>query len=383
MVIPFEGKQQIPNLGELKVEKVGVSIGNLPNLGMDISGLIKDNNDSGEVKGSGSPKKDTAPLDIIFENAKIEVNYTLNHRENFSVLLETENFVLKPGIDNPYLTPFFLGKSVSPSDFNREVNKILQKGMKVMGLCIQSEKTKFSLKRKDYQWDIGLINNVSFASFLEPDETGQFFKLGYELSIKDFRLIFPLKQEIERLTNVKEFRFVFSLEHLSPQAVLGLINFFNTVTELKDMTDSAKAREVMFQSMQFLFAIINSQPVIKVEISPLKHSLGELEAKAELRLTLASLLSQPDVKISVNVLRIDEILKKLEETHLFPPSILKSIMENAAKLFVRKENGDASMNIEFKSHQPGKFFFNGQPKTIDPTKIHELINKRFPRTFSH
>lgn len=371
---PFEGKQEIPNLGELKVEKVHAAVGNLIFPGMDISGLIKDNKkDPVKKKRLGSKKQNTAPLDTICENIKLEINYTLNHGNNFSIVVEVEKFVLNLGIDNPYFSSYLFNKAAPPPDFN----KILQKGMKVMGSNFQSGKIKFSIKRKGHQWDLGLIDNISFSNFLEPGKTGKFFKFGYELGIKNFRLIFPLKQEIEMLANVKELRFTFSMEHLNPQAILAFMNFMNTVTELRDMTDNSKIQENLFQNMQFLVEVFQSKPVFKLSISPFKHYFGELEAKVELG--IKSLFSMPDVRMSVDVLKIDEILKKLEDIHVFSPTTFKSISGTIGKLFVRKENGDAAMTIEFKSDQPGTFFFNGRQMPFDSRLITGILNKRLPR----
>jgi hypothetical protein len=371
---PFEGKQQIPNVGELKIEKVHISISNANMRDMDISALVKDiENSPGEVKHSSTDKGDNAPRDIIFEDMKGEINYTLNQKDNFSVLVEVEKFAVDLGTDNPYLNAYLSGKNVPLPD----LDKILQKGMKSMDLCIDVGKLKFSIKRNGHQWHLGIIDNVFFSSSVTPDETDEtkkFFKWGYELGIKNVRVIFPLKQEIEKLLNVKELRLVFAVEHLSPKAVLGFMKFSNTVTELRDLTDNAKVQEMMFQNIAFFVEIFQSKPVLKFSISPLKHYLGELSAEATIRSFLPL-----HIEMKVNILKLPGVLKELAGLKLFSPALMKTIAERVAKLFVIKRNGDASMVIEYKTDMPGMIVLNGRALKIPDSMFNSLLKSPMQR----
>jgi hypothetical protein len=367
-VPPFEGNQQIPNVGELEVEKVQFYIGYANMRDIDISALVKDiKNSPGEVKDSSSDKGDTFPHDIIFEDMKGEIHYTLNKKVKFSALVEIEKFTVDFGTENPYLNAYLSGKNVPTPD----LDKTLQKGMKFMDLGIDMGEIKFSIKRGGHQWDLGTIDNISFSSSITPDEadeTKKFFKFGYKLGIKNVRVNFPLKQEIEKLANVKELRFSFFVEHLSPTALLGLMKFSNAVIELRDLTDSAKVREVMFQNMAFLFEVFQSKPVLKFSISPLKHYLGELSAEATIRSFLP-----PHAEININVLKIEKILGGLEGLKLFSPAFLKTIAERVATLFVIEQNGDASMIIEYKPDMPGMIVLNGRAFKIPDSVFNSLF----------
>ncbi len=114
--------------------------------------------------------------------------------------------------------------------------------------------------------------------------------------------------------------------------------------------------DIMIQTMALVSEIAKSESHAKFSISPLVHSLGVIKAEADIQLK-PSIMFWPEIKVTVNIVKIDEVIKKARETGLFSASQLESIVKIVDKIAIRKENGDASITIESKAGQPGTYIF--------------------------
>ena len=340
----FEQKSAV-NLGDLKVNKIRMTLGNIT---------------FGDLNINNFPQPGKRPPHLFntdVEDIKLELSGITKKKENLSVLLEVEKIShIDEGSQVASPMTYVFIKDALPPDLSR----ILQEGSSISDLNLEFGKAKIFIKKNGTKWGGGTLDSVSVSSFLRPDETGNAFKYGIGFGIKDLELSIPGKKEIELLSNIKELRFDFSIEHLNPEAVLAVLDYMKKSIALRDMAGDPKGQKVVMQGMTLLAALLKSEPLVKLSIAPFKHYFGEMEIKFAGK--LYGLLSPPDSKISIILFKIDETIKKIKEANVFSPPQLQEISESLAKYAVKRENGDASIIIEQKRDQPGKYFLNGRPR---------------------
>ncbi len=341
-------KNKSAQFEKFKMKKISVSVGKIAFKNWDMSRCGKtDKEDHGNRNGK--------PLDAAVEDLKLEMDGSDAKGENLSIILDVKKIKnVKEGINDPAISTYFFKKDAAPPD----LRKTLQKGLSIGDVNVDVGKVKVSIKKNGIKIGDGTIDNVSYSQFSKPDEARTYFIFGNSIGIKNIELSVPDKKETELLYNIKELKYMFSLEHVTPEAAMAFIDIMKKSIELRDQTDNANMQAITIQAMTLMNEIMKSKPQAKFSISPLKHYFGELEAKADIRLQN---LFQPDAKITLDILKIDKALKKIEDSHLFSSSDLKSISEEVDKYMVRKENGDASLTLELKPDQPGKYFLNGKP----------------------
>ena len=275
----------------------------------------------------------------IMEDLKFEAIGVLGKEDDFSIILEIEE----------------IGRGIGEGIEDRSTGE--ESDAPNIDLKLEFGKVKISIKKNGDHLGSGAIDSLYQSISVKPDETGNFYKFGFGFGIKNLKLYIPGKKKIELLSDIKECRFNFSLENLNLKAMQAFFGIFK-----KDIQSMDYLNDIMPQTMKFGTEIMKSKPLLKCSISPFKHYFGEIELKMEIR--LANLLSMPDAEISVNLFKIDDILKKLEEDKVFPSFILNTISLAVEKNTLRKENGDASIIFETKAHEPGKVFLNGKPIPI-------------------
>lgn len=305
------------------------------------------------------------PFDSTIENLKFGITVVTKQEDLISFFLEIEKMGnTETGPEDADAFIYLLDKDAPPPDLNRT----LKKGLAIVDVNFQVGRVKVSIEKNGTLWGSGAMDNVSYSLFLKPDDSGNRFKFGFGIEIKNLKLSIPGKEEIELLGNVKELRHDYSMENLSNKATLAFLKLFRNFFQLRAL-DHLSMREIMFQAFHFQAEMYNSKPVIKFSISPLKHYFGGVEAKLHMR--LPGLLAVPEGKMSVRLFKIDETLNKLKETNLLSPGVWKTILQILDKYTVREENGDASMTFELDPAYPGKYFLNG--------KIRELRKSAVPQ----
>ncbi len=341
------------SLGDFRIKSMNVSIGNITFNNLNISDLLKSGAKDFSEMTKKSLKEAFRPGETALKNLKFKLTGVTGKKEDLSILLEIEKIgSIKEGKEDPYIM-VYLFKQDAPAP---DLLKTLHKGLAVMDLNVGLGKANLSIKKNGIQWGEGAVESASYSQFVKPDKSRSSFKAGYSFGIKNLHLSLPGKREIEALSKIKEFHFNFSMEHLSPAAVLGLLEFVKKVIQLRDLADAGQMQEILVQAGKFWNEVFKSNPQIKCSISPFKHYLGELSLEAMIRQFFP-----PAAELKVKILKIDDILQKLEECCLFSPAAMKAILHNLEKCTIRKENGDASMTIELKPDQPGQYFLNGKP----------------------
>jgi hypothetical protein len=316
-------KEETWKIGNFKIDKIRFSMGNKTFNNPGIDDIIKD----------------LKPLGIM-RNLKFEAIGVLGKKDDFSIILEIEE------IGSSY------GEGIEDHSIGEESDA------PNIDIKLELGRVKISMKKNGKHLGSGAINHLYQYLFLKPDETRNFYKFGFSFGIKNLKLYIPGKKKIELLSDIEECRFNFSLEHLDSKAVLAFNDIFKNDIQSMDWT------AITPQALKFGTGIMTAKPLLKCSLSPFKHYFGEIELKMQVGLT--NLLSMPDAKISVNLYKIDNILKKLGKADVLPPLIMNAISLAIEKNAVRKENGDAVIIIETKANEPGKFFLNGKPITIDP-----------------
>lgn len=291
------------------------------------------------------------------ENLKFEVSDVGLNKETLSILLNIEKI---KSIDKGLIDPFIFNKDISV----QYISQILSKRLSISNLNVEYEKINFTIKKNGIKWGKGIVGKVFHSHFIEPDATGSSFKIGYSFGIKDLSLSLPAKKEINWASNIKNFRFNFSMDNLNTVAVLSFIDLIKNSLQLRSLDDNQKVKEMLqIPAMIFLAETAKSKSRMKFSISPFKHYFGELEAKVDVR--LGAIFSKPSAIISINLSKIDDTLKRLREADVFSNTTLIKISEFIDRFAVKKENGDAFINIEYKSGQPGKLYLNGNPISVN------------------
>jgi hypothetical protein len=346
-----EAQHRPPKYKDFKVNKVHCTIGNMPHENREILKLIK----SGKKDLPQTIQAALVPSDSIVENFKCEVSGMTKSKEHISILLEIERIAYPEGVkEDPYIRSYIFNRDAPPPD----LLKTLLKGLAVVDMKLEVENIRVTMKKNGIEWGGGTISNLSYSLFTKPDKTRTFFNFCHSIDITGVELSIPGKKELTLLSDIKEFRYAFSMENLKSEAVLAAIDLFKKIIELRDMADASREQEVPLQTMRFFTEVMKSNPRVKYSISPLKHYFGELNAVVEINLKY--LFAGPLVKITVNLFKVDDILRKLKEANMFSASSLKKIAETIEKDAVKTEDGNAVIIYELDTPQLQDYFFKNK-----------------------
>ncbi len=207
----------------------------------------------------------------------------------------------------------------------------------------------------------GMIGRSVFSLFLKPDQSRSYFEFAYSFIIENFCLRSPFKKEIEQISNIKKFRFNFSMERLSETFTMQILDIVKEmVVAFEDFESSPQmVQDIKQKYMSSMVEVVKSKGILTYAIAPFEHHFGTLEAKAVIRSNGQK--ANPEGKLSAKLLKIDNILQKLKESGILSPDMLSKFLQ-ALKQYTEKDgNGDAVLTVELKKDQPGVFFLNGVP----------------------
>ncbi len=353
------GEYEASGPNGLKLEKMYASIGKAAFSDL----IIKEMKGNGNVGASGAPRNPAEgvphPFDSKVEDIKLEMTGAFENGEKLWALVALDEIEsVDEGLEDPYATLFIFEKDAPPPD----LSKILREGRAINDLVVNTGKITISIKKNGKGWGNGSVDNVTYTQFLKPDETGASFRGGHGFKMKNLHLSIPEQKEVEPLSRVKEIDYQFSAERISQGAVLAFFDLLKTSYQWRDLADQSNTQQFLFKVMKLQNEFFKSKSPIKFSISPLKHDFGEMDARANIR--LAGLLSPPDLKLRVDLPKIDKTLENLRAANVLAPPVLKKISETVDAYAVRKENGNAAIDIELKSDHPGVVFINGKPGKI-------------------
>ena len=350
------GSAQAWGSGDFKIDKIRVSVGNITFNNRDVSDLL------GGSKGDfpdgvimKSVKMFLKFFDSTVEHLNFEINILTKKKETFSFLLDIERISsVIVGAEDPYISVYLFADDAPPPD----LVKTLQKGLAITDLKIELGKANISIKKNGTQLDGGVMDNISYSLFIKPNKAKTSFQFGFGVNMKNFESSTPVKKNVESLGNPRVFQFTFNVENVTPGVGIALIDLIKKCIELRDLVDDPKMQEISLQVKRLWNEFFFSNPRIEYSIS-FKNDFLELSLKANIYRFIP-----PAARLIVEIFNIEETLTKLKEANLLSPAELKIISETLDKYTVRKANGDASLTIELKPDQPGKYFFNGKSKMI-------------------
>ncbi len=305
------------------------------------------------------------PYDSTIENVKLGVTLATKQEDIISVNLEIEKIEdAETGQEDPDAFMYLFDKDAPEPD----LNNTLKKGLAIVDVNFRVGRVKVSIEKNGAPWADGAVENVSYSLFIKPDKYGTGFRGGYSLGIKNLGMSMPGKKEVRLLSDLKDFRFDFCTEPITPAAALIGLKMLKTILQLRPIPNNTSTQTILFQAFQFLPELIKSNPLATYSIDPFKHYFGELKATMNVRLKSLYPTPKPEATIKVDIFKIDEILGKLKEADVFSPSTMKAILQALEKYTVKQENGDATLTYELKPDHLGKYFLNGTPVVIRKRK---------------
>jgi len=298
------------------------------------------------------------PYDTTIENVKLGLTVVTKQEDLISVFLEIAKLEdPEIGQEDPDAFMYLFDNDAPEPD----LNNTLKKGLAIADVNFRVGRVKVSIEKNGASWIDGAVENVSYSLFIKPDKYGTGFRVGYTLGLKNLGMSMPGKKEVRLLSDLKDFRFDFFIEPITPAATLVGLKMFKTILQLRPIPNNTSTQTILFQAFQLLPELIKSNPLATYSIDPFKHYFGDLKATLNVRLKSLFPPPKPEATIKVDIFKIDEILRKLKEADVFSPSTMKTILQTLEKYTVKEENGDATLTYELKPDFPGKYFLNGNP----------------------
>lgn len=343
----------------LKWEKVHASVGKITFHYFDIERLRKE----GAVDESGRPRNPAEGVpgvsDTKIEDCKVEMTGSFENGETMRILAEFDEMENEDTyLEDQDSTAFLIDKGARPPDFS----KILREGRTIYELVTKIGKVSYSVKKNGKEWGGGSIDNITASIFLKPDDSGAFFKCGIGFGTTNTQFTIQGRKSIGVLSRVKQIDFLLSAEHLSPEAVLALLDFLKTSIQMRDVADQSNMQQLLLPVMKLQNEFFKSEGLITFSISPLNHYFGDMHLKGNIR--LQSLFSKPEVNVRIELPKVDKTLEKLRAADIFTPGFINAISVAANEHASRKENGDASIDLAMKPDFPGVVFINGKPQQL-------------------
>jgi hypothetical protein len=296
------------------------------------------------------------------EHLKIQLSGRTARKDNISILLDIEKIgKVDTGKEDDTLSSYLMDPNATPPN----LQTALDTGAAINDLNIQLGTVSLSIKKNGGTLCDGTIENAAYLQFMKPDETGQSFKFGHGIQLKNLKLSIPGEKKFQLLSSVKEFCYEFSIKNLSPGATIAFLDLVKNSFTARTQSDSHVMNEYMSLVTKLIFEIMNAKTHMEIKIKPFKHYFGEMEAVVDLR--LYNLMMGPILKIAVDIIKVDDMLNRIKEANLFSASMLKQIEQFLEKHAVKKENGDASIIYEMDIHQLRQMLFKGNPLVVPST----------------
>jgi hypothetical protein len=290
------------------------------------------------------------------EHLKIRLSGATAKKDNISILLDIEKIgKVDTGKEDDALSSYLMDPNAKPPN----LQTALDTGAAINDLNIQLGKMNILIKKNGGKLCDGTIENAAYLQFMKPDGTGQSFKFGHGIQLKNLRLSIPGEKKLQLLSSVKEFCYEFSIKNLSPGAAIAFLDLVRNSYTLRNQADSTGMNEYMTLVTKLIFQIMNAKTHMEIKIKPFKHYFGEMEAVVDLR--LYNLMMGPILEITVDIIKVDDMLNRIKEANVFSDSMLKQIEQFLEKQAVKKENGDASIIYEMDIHQLRQMFLKGNP----------------------
>lgn len=357
------GTNQLSGIGGFAVKWIRVSIGKITFDDLDINQLLESGKKDFTKVVSGPGPGAAQPSESTLEQLKLEISGLTAKRDSLSIILNIEKIgSVDEGKEDYNISAYMLDKDAPPPN----LKDTLEKGLAINDLKIKLGKVNLLIEKNGSKEGNGAMDNAYYSQYMKPDEIRKSFQLGHGLEIKNFKLSLANKKDIQLLSRVKEFKYGFSIKHLSPGVVQTFLDLIRKGFISRDLADSTKMNEFTSLVMKLWLEIMNSKPHIQFSIS-LKHYFGDMDVTADIY--LHNLLSGPILKITVDIFKLDDILNKLKQANVFPDYILMQIRQIIEKQGVKKENGDVSIIYERNIQQLSEFFSNINPRMINPMMI--------------
>ncbi len=294
--------------------------------------------------------------DSSIKNLKIGLTGITKGKDKIAFELEIEKITgNNVGIEDPYIYTYIFVPGTQPPN----LEKSAERGMAIVDTKYELGKVHLSLEKNGSKWGRGSMEKASFSMFVKPGENGEFFKIGYSTGIKNMEFSLPGVENIQLLSDLKAFHFLFSVDRIPPSSILAMVEMIKLVYQSRDVIDDDLFQQISYQGLKFIMEIGSSTLPVTFRISPFEHYFGKMRVEALIQ--LHGLMGRPGLKFKVDLFKLEEILKKISEVDLFSRPFLQEITAYLNTVTVKKANGDASLTIELKADQPGKIFLNGLP----------------------
>jgi hypothetical protein len=329
--IENELKPKLTWPGGVELNKIGVSVG--------------------KITFQRQHAGDSQSSDTI-EHLKINTSGLTAKNDKISFILDIEKIgKVDTGEEDANLSDYMMNKNTNQPN----LKKALETGAAVTDLNIQLGKINVSMKKNGITLCDGILENASYLQFIKPD-SGKFFKLGWGIRLKNLKLSIPGKKALQLLSQVKDFRFEFSIKPLSESAFLAFLDLMKEIFSSRTLPDNTKMGKFTPLVMRFVFEIMQSKTHMHFVISPFKHHFGEMKVEADMK--LYNIMVGPIVTITATLFKAANILNKLKEPNIFSAAALETISGIIEKYGLKHENGDVTFTYNMDIYQLKKIFLN-------------------------
>ena len=288
------------------------------------------------------------------EHLTIQLSGATAKKDDISILLDIEKIgKIDTGKEDDTLSSYLMDANADPPN----LQIALDTGTAINDLKIQLGKVNILIEKNGDKLIDGTIENAAYLQFMKPDETGQSFKFGHGIQLKNLKLSIPGEKKLQLLSSIKDFFYEFSIKNLTPGSALAFLDLVRNSSTLRNQADSTGMNESMTLVTKLIFQIMKSKTHMEIKIKPFKHYFGEMEAVVDLR--LYNLMMGPILEVTVDIFQVDDMLNRIKEANVFSDSTLQQIEQFLDKHAVKKENGDASISYEMDIQQLRQMFLKG------------------------
>jgi len=195
---------------------------------------------------------------------------------------------------------------------------------------------------------------AGFSYSLKPSEQGGAFDFSSGWNLKSVHAE-GIPEPYKVLAKLNEMGFKFSIENLSPEFISAYFDLVKTAQSMRTAEETAAQQELIIKGPALGNKFIESKPIIKVSLSPLDHSMGEIEAQGEFQFIR---MGPPVGKAEAKILDINKMEQNIKQS--FPPEKSEALMKWIKQMFVIDESGQAVMVFELKEDDTTHFYLNGE-----------------------